>query len=175
MKIEESKLKEHTGSSFAIKKTDGISKIIFSEKQWYINEDNYAEAFLGKCESCKKVNKLYEGLSYDKVLVCGLGLGLIPQYLKIQENCSVVDVVDNNNELITWINSEGFLDDDINIIEGDVLTYTPDKKYDLILIDVWWDGSEITEDIKNTLKNNYLSHLNNGGKLLLPIVPIELK
>ena len=53
MKIEESKLNEHTGSSFTIKKTDGISKISFSEKQWYINEDNYAEAFLGKCESCK--------------------------------------------------------------------------------------------------------------------------
>jgi len=175
MKIEESKLNEHTGSSFTVKKTDGISKISFSEKEWIINEDNYAEAFLGKCESCKKVNTLYEGLSYDKVLVCGLGLGLIPQYLKIQESCSVVDVIDNNNELITWVNSEGFLDDGINIIEGDVLTYIPDKKYDLILIDIWWNESEITEDIKNTLKTNYLSHLNDDGKLLLPGIEEELK
>lgn len=175
MKIDENKIKEYTGSSFTVKKTDGISKIIFSEKKWIRNENEYAEVFLGKCSNCKKINKIYEGLSYDKVLVGGLGLGLIANYLKEKNNCSVIDVIDDNKELITWINSKEFLHSDINIIEGNALTYTPNKKYDLILMDLWWDKSEITEDIKNTLKDNYLPHLNSDGKLLLPLVPIELK
>jgi len=175
MKIEENKLKEHTGSSFSLKKIDGISTLSFSEGKWIRNEDVYAKAFLGKCPGCKKVNKTYEGLSYDKVLVGGLGLGLIARYLKEKDNCSVVDVVDNNNELITWVNSEKLLDDSINVIEHDALTYTPTKKYDLILMDLWWDEDEITNAIKNTLKTNYLSHLNTNGRLLLPLIPLELK
>jgi spermidine synthase len=83
--------------------------------------------------------------------------------------------VESNNELITWTNSEGFLDDGINIIEGDALNYTPDKKYDLIVIDLWWKESDITEEIKTSLKNNYLSHLNTNGRLILCLLPLELK
>jgi len=175
MKIEENKLKEHTGSSFTLKKVDGISVLSFTEKKSIINEDVYAEAFLGKCDNCEAYQKIYEGLSYDKVLVGGLGLGLIARYLKEKDNCGVIDIVDNNNELITWVNSEKLLDDSINIIEHDALTYTPTKKYDLILMDLWWDEDEVTDAIKNTLKTNYLSHLNSNGRLLLPLIPLELK
>ena len=175
MKINESKLNEHTGSSFTLKKNGGVSRLSFNETDWIDNADYYAEIFLGKCEGCPTSKAVYDGLSYDKVLVGGLGLGLIPEYLKTVDNCSVVDVVESNNELITWTNSEGFLDDGINIIEGDALNHTPDKKYDLIIIDLWWKESDITEEIKNTLKTKYLSHLNTDGRLVLCLLPEELK
>ena len=88
---------------------------------------------------------------------------------------SVIDVIENNKELIDWVNNEGYLDDSINIIEADVFSYTPSKTYDLILIDLWWLESDITEEIKTSLKNRYSSHLNEGGKLFLPLIEEELK
>ena len=149
MKIDESKLNEHTGSSFTLKKNDGVSRLSFNETDWIDNADYYADIFLGKCEECPTSKAVYDGLSYDKVLVGGLGLGLIPEYLKTVDNCSVVDVVESN--------------------------HTPDKKYDLIIIDLWWKESDITEEIKNTLKTKYLSHLNTDGRLVLCLLPEELK
>ena len=84
---------------------------------------------------------------------------------------SEIDVVENNQELIDYID---FLESPINIIKGDALSYTPDKKYDLILIDLWCDEDNITQEIQDNIKNNYNSHLESGGKIVLPILEKEL-
>ena len=82
-----------------------------------------------------------------------------------------IDVIENNQELIDYID---FLESPINIIKGDVLSYTPDKKYDLILIDLWWDTDNITQEIQDNIKNNYNSHLETNGKIILPLLEKEL-
>ena len=142
------------------------------------NEETYAKVMLGECDPCgdasTSVKNIFDGFSYDKVLVGGLGLGLLPEYLKTVKNCSVVDVVENNNELITWTNSNKHLNENINIIESDAYSYTPDKKYDLILIDLWWDKADITQQNETDLKNNYNSHLESNGKIVLPVAEKEL-
>jgi spermidine synthase len=120
------------------------------------------------------MNTLYKDFTFDTVLVGGLGLGLIPEYLKTQENCSVVDVVEINNELISWVNSEGFLDNTINIIEGDIYSYSTSNKYDLIIIDLWWDENEISEQNKTDLLANWSDNLNVGGKIILPVAELSL-
>ena len=52
---------------------------------------------------------------------------------KSVKNSTVVDVIENNTELINYID---FIDSNINIIEGDMYTYNSNKKYDLIIIDL---------------------------------------
>ena len=142
------------------------------------NEETYAKVMLGECDPCgdasTSVKNIFDGFSYDKVLVGGLGLGLLPEYLKTVKNCSVVDGVENNNELITLTNSNKHLNENINIIESDAYSYTPDKKYDLILIDLWWDKADITQQNETDLKNNYNSHLESNGKIVLPVAEKEL-
>ena len=59
-------------------------------------------------------------------------------------------------------------------IESDAYSYTPDKKYDLILIDLWWDKADITQQNETDLKNNYNSHLESNGKIVLPVAEKEL-
>ena len=171
MKIEESKIKEHSGTSFSVTKTDGVSKIDFGGNKWVENADYYGKVFLGDCEECTKITALYDGFSFDKILIGGLGLGLLPEYAKSVKNCSVIDVIENNQELIDYID---FLESPINIIKGDALSYTPDKKYDLILIDLWWDEDNITQEIQDNIKNNYNSHLETNGKIILPLLEKEL-
>jgi len=171
MKIEESKIEEYSGVSFSVTKTDGVSKIDFGDDKWIENVEHYGKVVLGDCVPCKKIKALYDGFSFDKILIGGLGLGLLPEYARSVKNCSVIDVVENNQELIGYID---FLDSPINIIKGDALSYTPDKKYDLILIDLWWNEENVTQEIQDNIKNNYNSYLETGGKIVLPIIEKEL-
>jgi len=171
MKIEENKIKEHSGTSFSVTKTNNVSKIDFGGNKWIENVDYYGKILFGDCEQCVKINALYDGFSFDKILIGGLGLGLLPNYAKLVKNCSVVDVVEDNQELIDYVD---YLDNSINIIKGDALSYTPDKKYDLILIDLWWDKADITQQNETDLKNNYNSYLESNGKIVLPVAEKEL-
>ncbi len=171
MKIEESKIKEHSGTSFNVTKTDGVSKIDFGNGKLIENADYYGKVFLGDCEDCTKITALYKDFTFDKILIGGLGLGLLPEYAKSIKNCSVIDVIENNQELIDYID---YLESPINIIKGDALSYTPDKKYDLILIDLWWEKEDITQEIQDNIKNNYNSYLETGGKIILPVAEKEL-
>ena len=167
MKIQENKIQEHNTSSFNVKIVDGVSILKFSDETFLSNTEDYAVIMLGDCVNCEKIKELYKDFTYDKVLVLGLGLGLVPETLKIEKECSVVDVVDNNKELIDYVD---FIDDSINIIEHDAFTYTPTKKYDFILVDLWWGHEDITEEILNNIENNYKTHLEDNGRILIPIL-----
>ena len=171
MKIEESKIEEYSGTSFSVTKTDGVSKIDFGDNKLIENNSHYGKVFLGDCVNCTKITALYKDFSFDKILIGGLGLGLVAEYAKSVKNCSIIDVVENNQELIDYVD---YLESPITIIKGDALSYTPSKKYDLILIDLWWDDDNITQEIKDNIKNNYNSHLESGGRIILPITEKEL-
>ena len=166
MKIEESKIEEHSGTSFSVTKTDGISRLDFGNDKWIENRDHYSEILFGDCDNCTHMKTLYDNVSFDKILIGGLGLGLLPEYAKSIKKSTVIDVIENNKELIDYVN---FINSDINIIEGDMYTYDSDKKYDLILVDLWWDETEITEKNKTDLLTNWSDNLNEGGKIILPV------
>ena len=167
MKIQENKIQEHTGTSFSITKKEDVSVLQFNEQSIISNTEEYATIILGDCTNCEKIKDLYKDFTYDKVLVLGLGLGLVPETLKVEKECSVVDVVENNQELIDYID---FIDDSINVIKDDAYSYTPNKKYDLILIDLWWGHEDITDEIVSDLENNYKNHLEEDGKIIIPML-----
>tara|TARA_R100000951_G_scaffold115892_1_gene125534 strand:+ start:10490 stop:10996 length:507 start_codon:yes stop_codon:yes gene_type:complete len=167
MKIQESKIKEYSGTTFDVVKTDGVSRLSFKNGDWIENKEHYGKVFLGDCEGCLKINELYKDFTFDKILILGLGLGLLPNYAEHVKNCSVVDVVENNQELIDYVD---YLDENIDIIKHDAFTYKPSKKYDLVLVDLWWGHENITEDIISSLDNNYKSYLEDNGKILIPVL-----
>tara|TARA_R100001463_G_scaffold51013_5_gene101508 strand:+ start:11379 stop:11894 length:516 start_codon:yes stop_codon:yes gene_type:complete len=171
MKIEENKIKEYSGTSFSVTKTNGVSKIDFGDKKYIENTNHYGKVFLGDCDPCTKIKALYNNFTFDKILIGGLGLGLLPEYAKSVKNCSIIDVVENNQELIDYVD---YLESPINIIKGDALSYTPDKKYDLILIDLWWEEEDVTQEIQDNIKNNYNSYLETNGKIILPLLEKQL-
>ena len=171
MKIEENKIQEYSGTSFNVIKNDGVSKIEFTDGSWIENKDYYGKIILGDCEDCLKITELYNDFTFDKILIAGLGLGLVPNYAKVVKNCSVIDVIENNSELISYVD---YLDDSINIIEDDAFNYTPDKTYDLILFDLWWNELDITEEIQNSIREKYSSHLSEEGKILIPLLSKQL-
>jgi hypothetical protein len=172
MKFNNSDLLIYSGSSFnvTLNENDNIQIKFIPSNHILENKDKYSKLILGKCDTCDAWYKdKFSGFLYDKVLVAGLGLGLIPQDLYTQENCSQVDVVDSNQEVIDWANNSGHLDPNINLINDDIYSYNTSELYDLIIIDTYWSESELTDSKYESLKNKYLNNLNVGGVLYFPV------
>ena len=167
MKIKESKIKKYSGETFNITKVNKVSRMTFSNGDWLENKEYYGKVFLGDCVNCKKINKLYKNAVFDKILIVGLGMGLLPNYAKHIKNCSVIDVIEKNKEVIEYVD---YLDDSINIIEADAYDYIPLKKYDLIIFDLWWKEKDVTLKIKNSLNKIYKKALTDNGKIIFPLI-----
>ena len=108
---------------------------------------------------------------FDSILIGGLGLGLIPYYISNNFGGKDIDVLENNTGVIDIISQMGYLHPSINIIEADALTYTTEKQYDLILMDLWWDEDSTFLEQKTITLSNYSSNLTPTGTFYFPISP----
>jgi len=171
MKILDSIIQDYSGTEFDVyKDSDGISFIKFSNGDWIKNEAEYAEVLLGKCASCSSLLKdNFTGFEYDKVLVAGLGLGLIPNELSEVNKCSKIDVVEISQEVIDYHIFSGHLNPMINLIHGDIHEHITSEKYDLIIIDTAWASNGITDEKFQALFLRFSSNLNAGGAMSSPI------
>lgn len=174
--VNEELISEYTGTSFSVAKVDGVSTLTFTEGNAIENKEHYGKAFMGQgvdsdseTPTSREHFRLFENIpNYTNVLVLGLGLGTLPQYIKDNKDfVQVIDVVDNNQELIDYVN---YLSSSINIIKADAYTYVPNKKYDLIIADLFWHF-EITGQNITDLENHYMDHINYNGRIYFPIVP----
>ena len=157
-------ISSYNGTSFSIIKPYNIPTLSFNNGNKVEDIDDYITVF----------GKELVNLSYNSILIGGLGLGLMAQWVAENTSCTTIDVLENNNELITWVSSSNYLNPKINIIEADVLTYTPNQTYDLIIMDLWWDCTNPYSTEEQTIKNTYSSKLNSSGSLYFPISPISL-
>jgi hypothetical protein len=110
----------------------------------------------------------YNNATWGDVLYLGLYLGCAPDYIYNNKSVTSIDVVESDQEIIDyvdWINSN------ITVIQGNEWSYVPDnnKKYDIIICDLWALPSDITQDHKTNLANHYTTHLKTGGKIIIPI------
>lgn len=173
MKFDDSKLIDYSGTNFSVSKhTNGLATLTFTDGNKLQNFSKYSEIYLGKCNTCSNnswFNDNFNGFSYDKVLVAGLGFGLIPQELKVTDNCSKIDVLEIDQELINYINNCNQLDNSINLVQGDIYSYNTSELYDLIIIDTIWDSTQMSEVQYQTLETKYLNNLNSGGVLYTPV------
>lgn len=173
MKLIDANLPDYTGAYIKVyKNPQGITIMEFlTIGRWMDNDDDYANILLGKCSSCDDfMMHTFENFTYNSVLVAGLGLGLIPNELAEVNQCSKIDVVEINQEVIDYALLSSHLNPMINIIQGDIFTYTTTEKYDLIIIDTMWDREGMSEEqYQMLLSNLYDNNINSGGALYVPV------
>lgn len=109
---------------------------------------------------------LYEK-EFNSILCCGLGLGIAPFICRYF--CETIDVIEIDSDLIELIQSVGYLPSNVKIIQHDVSNYTPEKKYDFILLDIWQTDKNGFKEESQILKNRYEPFLNEGGTLCIPL------
>jgi len=136
------------------------NKIIFSiDETYYLNDDiSYINNY------CYKLS----GLEYNDVLIGGLGLGIIPYYLENFKSINTIDVVENNTDVVLATTTLNHLKK-TNIINDDFYFYKANKKYDLIIVDLWWLKPKFFKSRKVDIQNNYKNNLKDGGKIYIPI------
>jgi len=171
MKFIDNNILTYSGSYFNVSKNNGVATMRFQNNTYLTNTEQYTELFLGKCSGCNTFFKdSFDGFEFDTVLVVGLGLGLIPQELIELNKCSKVDCLEISQEMIDYTITSGHLNNDINLIQGDVYNYTTSDLYDLIIIDIIWYDSEMNEEQYQSLATKFTNNLNTGGALYVPVI-----
>ena len=132
------------------------------------NHIKEAEIFVGDCDTCGWgcAEAQYDDANWGDILYLGLHIGVVPDYIYKNKSVSSLDVIEGNDELISYVT---WIDNNINIINHNPWNYQPSKTYDIIICDLWAETDDITQDNKTNLVNNYNSHLKNGGKIIIPI------
>lgn len=149
--------KEEKWILYGIEEIGGIKKLIIYAHDEISFITNYSSELLNK--------------EFNSVLIAGLGIGMLPYVLKNESK--EVDVIEMNQELISTIESFGYLNG-VNIINANVYNYTPSKTYDCIIIDIWTDtiSESFTQQISNCIFK-YVPFLNENGFIYFPINKIN--
>lgn len=103
-------------------------------------------------------------VEFDSILIAGLGLGAQPY---VCQDFAQVDVVEIDENVININKQIGCLNNNVNIINEDIFTFSTEKTYDIIVIDIWWKAR--VERISNELIEKFLPNLNDGGFIYIPI------
>ena len=129
----------------------------------------------------KEIEKVFEHIQNPKnVLVLGLGGGILPSFIYENYSDVIIDVVDNIQELkdIAYKYFELPVSDRLNVIIQDAKDYvlSTNKKYDIIIEDLYKDDGKVFFEFDNDLKNilndngviafNYMVHQRNYTKYM---------
>jgi len=160
--LDSTKITNFNGELFEIKKEE--NRIIF------ISKINVADC-RGEYDDSNYINFMSSLLTEDQyidVLVSGLGIGVIPQWLATEKN-SNVDVIELNQELIDAVTNMSYLDQKINIIQSDIYQYNTDKKYDLIYLDHWFFPDKEYNSQRTQLINLFTKNKKTDSNIIFPI------
>jgi len=97
-----------------------------------------------------------------KVLIAGLGIGLIIQAMLEKEEVTEILVIEKYQDVIDLVKPK-FNNPKLKIVCADIFKYIPASKYDIIYFDIWpIINTENLEEIE-TLENKYTPFLNENG------------
>lgn len=118
-------------------------------------------------------------IEFNSILVGGLGIGITPY---LCQNFADVDVVEIDKDIIDIVSQLGHLNQNVNLINEDLYTFTPNRTYDIILLDIWHEvlteennvrklnwSDFLNEEKCDQMIEKYLPYVNEGGFIYLPI------
>lgn len=156
------KITDYIGTNFQIWK-NGKDVVFINRNDGYMyNDGTYIDTISNNLTSLK--------FMYGDILVVGLGIGVIPQWLSNTMPLVRTTILEIDSELIDVVESMDYLNSKINIISGDVYIYNSLKKYDAIIFDVWWVADNYTENQITELREKWNSTLRDDGKLIFPMI-----
>jgi SAM-dependent methyltransferase len=103
-------------------------------------------------------------VEFDSILIAGLGIGVMPY---VCQDFAQVDVIEINQDVIDLAKQLGHLNENVNIIHDDILTFSVEKTYDIVVIDAFYEA--LSEERISLLEEKYMPFINEGGFLYIPI------
>lgn len=139
---------------------DNLIRMTVGDDRYYYRDDlRYINMF------CKRLKTF----QYESVLILGLGLGVIPYYMEKYKNITNIDVIEPNNNIIEITSSLNHLKH-TKIYKHDYYNYKTDKKYDLILVDIWWNIPKYKNSEIFGIESHYKK--NQNGIIYFPLFDV---
>ena len=108
-------------------------------------------------------------IDFNSIFIIGLGLGVQPY---VCQDFAKVDVLEIDENIISINNQLGFLNNNVNIIHGDIFNYSVDKVYDIIVIDIWWETP--TDEVIHELLSKIINNVSENGFIYIPISNLKI-
>ena len=97
--------------------------------------------------------------AHGDILIGGLGIGLIVMAIQDKQDVESITVVEKASEVIQLLSSLPY-NDKVTVVEGDVFSWKPERKYDTIYIDIWpYVNEDVYEKEMVPLKRRYQRYL----------------
>jgi len=140
-------------------------RIGFREAMSGLTADRYArllingEVMMSETPMERRTNSDFVCHAHGDVLIGGLGLGMI--VLAIQDDPDVfsITVIEKSKDVLAAVRPQLPLNSKVEIVEGDVFTYKPVRRFDCVYMDIWfYPDDEAYEEMK-ALKRRYGHYL----------------
>lgn len=118
------------------------------------------EVVMSDTDMEKRTNANFVRNAHGKVLIGGLGIGLI--LLAIQDNTEVekIVVVEKHKEVIDLVKDQLPLNEKVEVVNADVWEYTPTEKFNTIYMDIWnYINTDVYRDSMKPLIARYRKFL----------------
>lgn len=152
----------------------------FSLQKFVIDENNYRaiirdriypgtyirlmhkdEVMMSNTNMEKDTNAEFVRKAHGKVLIGGLGLGMILLAIQDKPEVESIVVVEKHKEVIDLVGSQLPLNSKVKIINEDVFDYCPKDEFNCIYMDIWnWINQDIYINEMRVLLDKYTERLN---------------
>lgn len=112
-------------------------KIFKKNDRYYYLFTNKGQVMMYDLYTNKEAKEMYSSyeLGYGKILMGGLGFGILALWLANKPGVESIHIVEISQEVVDIFLSKNTLPDNVTIEIADVDTYKTDKTYDCILVD----------------------------------------
>ncbi len=124
---------------------NGRSRFIYPGEYWGLFRDG--KVIMSNTPAEIDDHKPFIRKAYGKVLVGGLGLGMVLKCLLDKKSVTKVTVVEKSPDVIKLVASAYTDDPRVEIVNADIFEYVPSERYDCAWFDIWDDisGEEYPE------------------------------
>ena len=131
----------------AMRDTGGLT---YMEDGRYVRLHVDGELVMSDTRMEKNTNSEFVHAAHGRVLIAGLGLGLILKNILMKDSVKEIIIIEKCQDVIDLVGSK-FRDPRIKIIHADIFNYQPskDQKFNVIYFDIW---SQITQDNLEEIK-----------------------
>lgn len=108
----------------------------------------------------KRTNSAFVRNAHGKVLIGGLGIGLILLAVQDKANIEKITVVEKNREVIDLVANQLPLNGKVEIVNANVFDYVPSEKYNTIYMDIWnYINYDVYQEQMKPLISRYRKYL----------------
>lgn len=103
----------------------------------------------------QRTNVSFITQAHGDVLIGGLGIGMIIMAIQDKLEVNTITVLENNKDVIEAVASQLPFNDKVRILNEDVFTWKPDKKFNCSYMDIWFYPDENAYEEMKKLKRKY--------------------